>query len=45
MALYDLNDLDEAMNAIKEDMMQDRTESLIQEKINSEYQLDTLDVN
>ena len=42
MPLYDLTDLDEAMNAIKEEMMQERSESLLQEKTKNEYKLDVI---
>jgi len=43
MTLYDITDLDEAMNAIKEEMMQERSESLLQEKTKSEYKLETIE--
>ena len=43
MYLHEKIDLDEAMNAIKEEMMQDRTESLLKEKNKSESNLDLIE--
>ncbi len=45
MPLYDLNDLDEAMNAIKEEMMQDRIDSLLNENKTNERRLEPIDSN
>ena len=43
MTLYDLNDLDEAMNAIKEEIIKDLSESVVNETSNNEveYSADT----
>ncbi len=43
MSLYEVTELDEAMNAIKEEMLKDRTESLLQEKNNVEYNLESIE--
>ena len=45
MSLYDLHELEEAMNAIKDEMMEDRFESLVQEKISSDYIQEKLEIN
>ena len=44
MFIYDTDDLDEAMNAIKEEMMKDRTESLLQENKTIEYNLEPIEI-
>ena len=45
MPLYEVAELDEAMNAIKEEMMKDCTDALIQEKFGSDYSIETIERN
>jgi len=44
MPIYDLTDLEEAMNALKEEMMNDLSESLIRDKPTKDTLIDALEL-
>ena len=45
MRLYDTSDLEEAMTAIKEEVMKDLSESVTMENRSNDKTIDTLDFN
>ena len=45
MPLYDTADLEEAMNAIKEEIIKDLSESVLNENSRSDISLDSLDIS
>ena len=45
MPLYDVADLEEAMNAIKEEIIKDLSESVLNENRRSDITLDSLDIS
>ena len=44
MRIYELSDLDEAMNAIKEEMVKELTESLLGDQSHKDTLIDSLDI-
>ena len=45
MPLYEIADLDDAMNALKEEMFQDLSESLLQEKHIPDHSVESFEIN